>query len=88
VRFTTVATRTGIGPDIDQSLLTLTESGPVVVDQYRVDWFADVAFPSFWQGSTTVGIRIATTACWFQANGSPVLDFTGQPLCATRETFY
>lgn len=93
VRFTTVAVLDSQQPGwvsgpINQSVLSLTELGPTVVDQYVVDWFAEVSFPAIWQGSSRAGVIIRTTACFFKADGSPMLNASGLPLCSTRETFY
>ncbi len=93
VQFTTTAFSngngfTGPGP-IDQSLLTLTPRGPTVVDDFRVDWFADVTFPVGWQQpNVTWGITISTRACYFLPSGEPLLGANGTPLCSVNQREY
>jgi len=71
-----------MGP-LPPNTVTFSPETPVQADQYRVDWFATLAYPTNWaiSSAVTIGVTFVVRACYFQANGQPVRNSFGDPLC-------
>lgn len=69
------------GP-IDPSLWTFASSPPQQTSEHVVDWFADLTYGSgILIPGVTTGVTISVRVCYFQANGQPVRNSAGDPIC-------